>query len=551
MDPKSRPLQSAPEQLADINKKILEVKKKIQLSEGQRKALFEDTEAETKSNTEQISKLKKEISDLVVILHENKSLEAKYRIRNKALEIKIRPLSEKRCEEVEEMMDLQVIDRTKQTDLLRYKARLRRKYLADLAVRYQKLLQREDLKELKRKVEQPVKKITGDLCNNIHAMEVQIREAVHVRNRYCDIRSSLKQDADTFESRVKSVEEELEMQKHDIEKLQKVLLEATRSRDQCRQALSREERAANAAAARRESEAAQGRRLVGERRAELERLERRIFQGGRLPPRPQPEGAEEGEPPPPPPGTPPPPHPHHPVREAAERFEVLKRATGGTTTEEVLERFKSQKDTKQRMMVLRKKSEDEKQKLTKKLEYLRNKFESYKYAEVKEAEKKTGEMDKIQQRIKAANDEAQKYRDDQARQEEALRSLAEGLRGLYLCLNPLGMPDTRAIATLQKIKNELKIVMKKLEPERPHLEIKPEDLMLNIEEQEEKWLPGAYCSLIRATPVSQPGTSPAPPAPVSDDEEEVPSRGYLKRQAQLVIDAKLRRKNVGLQLPKR
>ncbi|CAH1983313.1 unnamed protein product [Acanthoscelides obtectus] len=129
------------------------------------------------------------------------------------------------------------------------------------------------------------------------------------------------------------------------------------------------------------------------------------------------------------------------------------------------------------MMVLRKKSEDEKQKLTKKLEYLRNKYDSYKYAEVKEAEKKTGEMEKIQQQIKTINEEAQKYRDEQATQEEALKSLAEGLMGLYLCLNPLGMPDTRAIVTLQKVKDELKVVMRKLEPDRSHLEIKPEDLV--------------------------------------------------------------------------
>lgn len=37
----------------------------------------------------------------------------------------------------------------------------------------------------------------------------------------------------------------------------------------------------------------------------------------------------------------------------------------------------------------------------------------------------------------------------------------------------------------------------------------------------------------------------------SDDEEEVPSRNYLKRQAQLVVDAKSRRKNIRAQLPKR
>lgn len=37
----------------------------------------------------------------------------------------------------------------------------------------------------------------------------------------------------------------------------------------------------------------------------------------------------------------------------------------------------------------------------------------------------------------------------------------------------------------------------------------------------------------------------------SDEEEEVPSRSYLKRQAQLVIDAKSRRRNLRMHLPKR
>lgn len=35
----------------------------------------------------------------------------------------------------------------------------------------------------------------------------------------------------------------------------------------------------------------------------------------------------------------------------------------------------------------------------------------------------------------------------------------------------------------------------------------------------------------------------------SDEEEEVPSRAFLKRQAQLVVDAKSRRKNIRM-LPK-
>lgn len=63
---------------------------------------------------------------------------------------------------------------------------------------------------------------TTELQNAIHAVEVQIREAVHIKNRYYDIRRSLKDDADKFDSNVKKLEEDLEGQKVDIEKLQKV-----------------------------------------------------------------------------------------------------------------------------------------------------------------------------------------------------------------------------------------------------------------------------------------------------------------------------------------
>lgn len=71
-----------------------------------------------------------------------------------------------------------------------------------------------------------------------------------------------------------------------------------------------------------------------------------------------------------------------------------------------------------------------------------------------------------------------------------------------------------------------------------------------MEGLEEKWLPAPYSGLVRRTPLPQTGASPAPPPPGSEDEEEVPSRTYLKRQAQLVVDAKSRRKNIRLP-PKR
>lgn len=84
---------------------------------------------------------------------------------------------------------------------------------------------------------------------------------------------------------------------------------------------------------------------------------------------------------------------------------------------------------------------------------------------------------------------------------------------------------------------------------------------------EDKWFPPPYNSLLTKTPQTQQTTSPAPqPTPgkylifgttsyiilllASEDDEEVPSRGFLKRQAQIVVDAKLRRKNIRM-APKR
>lgn len=180
----------------------------------------------------------------------------------------------------------------------------------------------------------------------------------------------------------------------------KIIQEARRMCGIAKGHLHLEEKAANNAAALREMEASEGRRLVNERKTELVRMERQIFQGGKMPPRPEPEGAaddnaaEDDKSPTPP----------HPVENMSQAFEILKRATGmtyrllfknvlpnlisgGTSTKEVLQRFQAQKDTEERLTMLRKKYEDEKKKLEDKLEHLNNKFDSFKYAEVKDAER--------------------------------------------------------------------------------------------------------------------------------------------------------------------
>lgn len=72
------------------------------------------------------------------------------------------------------------------------------------------------------KLTEPLKKSIRDLQNNIHAVEVQLREAGHVRARYRSIRQTLLDDSGRFEGNIKTVDEELKNQRFDIDKLQEV-----------------------------------------------------------------------------------------------------------------------------------------------------------------------------------------------------------------------------------------------------------------------------------------------------------------------------------------
>ncbi|CAG9815572.1 unnamed protein product, partial [Phaedon cochleariae] len=503
--------------------------------EGQRKALFEEYEAERKSNAEQILKLKKEISQLIVVVHENTNPTAKFRIKNRKLESIIGPLNEKSCNEVQELLDLQIINKKKKLDLLEYKIKQRKKYLEDLGAQYQKMLSKHDKKELDKKVEQPVKKTVCELQNKIHSVDVQIREAMHIKNRYTNIKQSLKEDANKFESNIRMLEEELHKQKADIQKLQKIMNEATRMRSIARANLLREEKEVNKIMAEREREAAEGRKLVNERKIELERLERKLFQGGRIPARLEPQGAEDTAadeksltPP-------------HPVESMAQKFEILKKATGGTSADDILDKFKSQRETQEKLAFLRTKAESEKIKLEAKLESLKIKLDSFKYAEVQDAGRKTGDVENFRKDI-----ESKINTEDTEKKQEDMKYVEEKLLTLNLCVNPLAMPDGDGVTTLRRINEDMKEIIGK------HYVGQTIEQVQNIDMNEDKWLPALYTGLIRRTPLPQSESSPIPPAPPgSDDEEDVPSRGYLKRQAQLVVDAKSRKKNIRIQLPRR
>lgn len=229
------------------------------------------------------------------------------------------------------------------------------------------------------KIEVPLKKSCQDLQNDIHAIDVQYREADHVHTRYKDVKKSLQEDAARFEKNIRQIQEELKAQQLDIDKLQEITEEAHKLRGVARNVLMKEERLALSSANTRDRQATDGQKLVMEKKQDLEKLEKRIFQGGKLQiARPETEVTDEmiDSPSPPP----------QPVDVLSEIFETLKIVTGSVSVNEVLERFKSQKDTFSRLCHLRKAGEDDKHKLEKQMERLTVELETQKYAEAKDAE---------------------------------------------------------------------------------------------------------------------------------------------------------------------
>ncbi|XP_063907238.1 uveal autoantigen with coiled-coil domains and ankyrin repeats [Zophobas morio] len=527
---------------ANINKQMLEIKKKIQLSEGQRKAAFEDCEVERKTNCEEIHKLKKEITELVKELKDKTQATAGVKVLSKRLERLVGPCEDKDVGEIKELLDLQIIDKSKALNLVTYKTKKRQKFLSELGKDYQTLVSQKAQKEVVEKVDKPTRKATCDLQNSIHAVEIQLREANHISVRYRDIKKSLMRDAARFESNIKKIEEQLEEQKSDINALQQVMNEATQKRGTARNHLLREEKLATAKANSRDRQTSEGRRLVTKRRQELELLEKRIFQVTKSNPRPSTGTAEDVQT-----ATDDeiPETPSPPENVLSRAFEVLKQATGASSTEQVLQKFSAQRDTLERLIMLREKAEEEKMTLEKELEDLTSELEFYKYAEVKDSERKSIKMEQMQTLIDVEHQRSQNLRSLKSTKDKAITTILTALQDLHLCINPLAMPKTDILLIVSSINSDLRTVFEKIKNE--NIEDAVEENIVTVEAVEEKWLPAPYSGLVRRTPLPQPGASPAPPPPPgSDEEEEVPSRGYLKRQAQLVVDAKLRRKNVRL-----
>lgn len=222
------------------------------------------------------------------------------------------PQGAKLVEDGVKILDLQIIDVKKQADVVHDRYIKRQIYYDKLVEEHNKLLAYKNDKNinntyppetLEEDANRKVKVLTQFLdphekClnveyskyillqlvtrleNEIHKTEVQWNEGEHIRKKYRAIKSSLMQDSEKFESTLLKLEVAISEQQAEIKKLQSVHTEAAQMRDATRSILVKQEQTTISSNKARDRQSMEFRRQVEDRKAELERLERKIFSTG-------------------------------------------------------------------------------------------------------------------------------------------------------------------------------------------------------------------------------------------------------------------------------
>ncbi|XP_018346937.1 PREDICTED: uncharacterized protein KIAA1211 homolog [Trachymyrmex septentrionalis] len=404
-------------------------------------------------------------------------------------------------------------------------------------------------------MENPMKKKIETLEVQLEHIRMMQIKANIARMKYRSVCSELKEKSVLYASSLKNLEDGIRQQENEIKRLQGVKEEAIELKDSTQETLVKEEIEETNSSKKRDSIIKEYRQRVAERRMELERLERMIFHT-----RPRDDFETRGK-------------SRVQIQEdmikdelarLEEAFAKLQNATGVSRSEEVLNRFLGQKATKESLQKMRTATEQEKMVLEKSRQELNAEIEMRKFSETKNAEQNAEVVAKLNLQI----NEQRSRRERAENASRRIRELLNEVTGILykLCekfqvrvinyksvddrhvtdtplLENIKMDDTLAIIEL--LSNKVKYGMDVLNASDKYLETMDETLLDKLETLSiaTTSVEGRTMRVNSGGPLFPRFLSCATPAALlSEDEDEVPSRNALKRQAQLLVDTKSRRK---------
>ncbi|XP_029293570.1 LOW QUALITY PROTEIN: coiled-coil domain-containing protein 151 [Cottoperca gobio] len=528
-----------------LHDQIMEMQRKIQLLEGDRTAYYESSQSTIKKNRESIRQLRQENKRLCRKMAEASAGDEniiKVAFHNRGLEKDAyRNMSGKAALTT---LDQRVLSKMKRLNALKHTTQTHKLRLEELKMEYQRKkpaggsgAQSADART--RKKEEDAMRLRA-LENRLEKTQFKCKEAENIMTNYHKLKSHLQDESLTFQGQLDSLEAEILKHREEFHNMQLMNNNAQLSKEAAKADLQMQEELLYKERKEREHIIASYRKKVEERKAQAEKVDRRrtAMQPDELSSEAQrssPRMAGEEE---------------KVISTFEEAFLRIKEATGVTYIQEIVERFISQKETHQHLEKLKGENEKVLQQLKEQKELLNQQFQDMKYSGEAKLSSDQQMLEECEQQLQA---QQQRCEADKERLEWLVKAvgtvragvehLADKLQHITLSEDTVAevSPDSDAFVVelitqcelkLQLLHEELRgkdvaAIMKEMEEEEFYVRIegKLPEYNTRVKLHEDQRL-----DLFDDEDVSE------------EDEADIISREALKRQSQLIIDSKSKKK---------
>ncbi|KAM4603281.1 coiled-coil domain-containing protein 151 [Polymixia lowei] len=530
-----------------LHEQITEMQRKIELLEGDRTAYYESSQSTIKKNRESILQLRQEnkrlhkkLADTLVgdehvikeAFHNRGSEKDAYRNMSGKMALTV--------------LDQKVLIKMKRLNAVKHTTQTYQQRLEELQLQYQRMKpggcrasQSADIRT--QKIEEDARSLRI-LENSLEKAQLKCQEAEHIMRGYLKLKNHLQEESLTYQGQLDRMEADILKQREELHNLQVMYNDAQLSKDAAKAELQEQEELLYKERKERERIIACYRKQVEERKAQTEKVDRRAQRAPMQPDELSSEaqrsttrmgGDEEKT-----------------ISTFEEAFERIKEATGVTNTQEIVERFISQGETHRHLEEMKVENEGILSQLKEEKEGLELQFQDMKYSG--EAKLSSGQqmLEECERRLQAEQQQCDAAKEHLDWLVKTLNSVRIGVEHLADKLQHITLdegkasqlsPDSEEFVVellaqcelkLQLLQDELQgkdlaAVVKEMEDEEfyARIEGKLPDYNTRIKLPEDQ----------RLDPFNEEEES-------EEDEADIISREALKRQSQLIIDSKTKRK---------
>ncbi|CAH8490902.1 unnamed protein product [Heterobilharzia americana] len=531
-----------------------ELKAKLALLEGDRKAYFESALHVLAENKKGVCDLRLENTKLRNILRER--LSADQHIINHVLHNRQADkvyMANKTGAVAIELMDYRICDTMKKLNALKHTTVQKEKRIEEIKSQYREIAQLIEDGNATYAGTNKEGKMLRDLENRLDKAQLKYHEAEHIRKTYEQIKERLQDEHLTYEHSLDHLEKQIKATQEEVSQLQKMYNDAILARDAAQRELKFQEEHITSERRRREIELANMKRIVEGKKIIVDKTEQQPSRESISSEVVQSEsvrdpsggtgekisglggiGITEDQ--------------QLKIASYEESFKSIKEVTGLSDLDQIVKRFQSQGETLKHLNELKNKAEKQCQELRKQRDKLQQEFEELKYSGETEL-KSVNQM--LDQYHEEANAEAERRARCHQNAEDANHLLTEckaGVDHIYDKLSFLNVPTIKGIENvndendinISDIPELLKMCNSKLDELMDSLTDVNIDEQLNLMEREEffsKLETGIPENNMRIhLPPVMKCESVADDNDGGADDNDILTRTALKKQAQQIVE---------------